>query len=436
MRLTGMTPLSALKREDLPGWTEAYLSSLWVETAEEAISLAAAVADAEIDGNMAGDLRKALSRVIVNIPEEALRPWMETPRLDKGRLGYRVRKEDLEFFRQNGRVSPGSGKGMRLSTQGKTPFDLSDAPLPPSVRLLDRMNPVQDQGNRGTCVAFAVTGQREFGAATNDKLSEQFLYWGCKMLDGCEDESGTYIHTAMTVLREMGICRAATWPYCPTEIAGSEHQGPPPDGAREEARSMIIGNPRPLAANNINHYKLVLAGEGGNGGAPVSFGVLVFESWARSAATFRTGKITLPLPGEMPAGGHAMLAVGYQDAPSVPGGGYLIVRNSWGEDWAAYSPEAPGHAMIPYAYIEQCAHEAFAIEGEGAPDARAPIARKAAPDDPHVVMLESDMRDINGKLIARGKYVIQDPECPERIIEFTPRNMAIFRKSNHRLRGN
>jgi C1A family cysteine protease len=51
--------------------------------------------------------------------------------------------------------------------------------------------------------------------------------------------------------------------------------------------------------------------------------------------------------------------VGYVDDDAVPGGGYFIVRNSWGDYWAADSPEAPGHALIPYAYVEQFSLEAF-----------------------------------------------------------------------------
>lgn len=31
--------------------------------------------------------------------------------------------------------------------------------------------------------------------------------------------------------------------------------------------------------------------------------------------------------------GHAVTAVGYQDDPAVEGGGYLIIKNSWGETW-------------------------------------------------------------------------------------------------------
>ena len=51
-------------------------------------------------------------------------------------------------------------------------------------------------------------------------------------------------------------------------------------------------------------------------------------------------------------GGHALCLAGYVDDPSYQGGGYFIARNSWSDtDWAPESPEMPGYALIPYAYI-------------------------------------------------------------------------------------
>ena len=51
-------------------------------------------------------------------------------------------------------------------------------------------------------------------------------------------------------------------------------------------------------------------------------------------------------------GGHALCLAGYVDDSSYPGGGYFIARNSWSDtEWAPESPEMPGYALIPYAYI-------------------------------------------------------------------------------------
>lgn len=49
-------------------------------------------------------------------------------------------------------------------------------------------------------------------------------------------------------------------------------------------------------------------------------------------------------------GNHAVLLVGYRDQVGAPGGGYFIVRNSWGTDWGYQ-----GYALISYDYIQKYA---------------------------------------------------------------------------------
>ena len=57
-------------------------------------------------------------------------------------------------------------------------------------------------------------------------------------------------------------------------------------------------------------------------------------------------------------GGHALCLAGYVDDDSYPGGGYFIARNSWSADkWAPDSPEMPGYALVPYAYIAAYGHQ-------------------------------------------------------------------------------
>ena len=55
----------------------------------------------------------------------------------------------------------------------------------------------------------------------------------------------------------------------------------------------------------------------------------------------KTGKVPMPASGEAVLGGHAVLAVGYDDAEQR-----FIVRNSWGTGWGMH-----GYFTIPYAYL-------------------------------------------------------------------------------------
>ena len=63
------------------------------------------------------------------------------------------------------------------------------------------------------------------------------------------------------------------------------------------------------------------------------FGFTVYNSIQQSSST---GKIPYPCEGEKIDGGHAVLAVGYEDKMSIKNGmcnkdtkGALIIRNSW-----------------------------------------------------------------------------------------------------------
>jgi C1A family cysteine protease len=75
-------------------------------------------------------------------------------------------------------------------------------------------------------------------------------------------------------------------------------------------------------------------------GYPFVFGFSVYESF-ESQEVKQTGRVPMPSPNEQLLGGHAVLAVGYDDSQRR-----FIVRNSWGKDWGMQ-----GYFTIPYAYL-------------------------------------------------------------------------------------
>jgi C1A family cysteine protease len=75
-------------------------------------------------------------------------------------------------------------------------------------------------------------------------------------------------------------------------------------------------------------------------GYPFVFGFTVYESF-ESDAVSETGNVPMPGADEAMKGGHAVLAVGYDDKDNV-----FICRNSWGAEWG----EA-GYFYMPYAYL-------------------------------------------------------------------------------------
>jgi C1A family cysteine protease len=75
-------------------------------------------------------------------------------------------------------------------------------------------------------------------------------------------------------------------------------------------------------------------------GYPFVFGFTVYESFL-SDQVRTSGQVLMPGGGEAPVGGHAVLAVGYNDGAQV-----FIVRNSWGSGWGQQ-----GYCRMPYAYL-------------------------------------------------------------------------------------
>jgi C1A family cysteine protease len=75
-------------------------------------------------------------------------------------------------------------------------------------------------------------------------------------------------------------------------------------------------------------------------GYPFVFGFSVYESF-ESPEVLDTGVVPMPSDGEAQLGGHAVLAVGYDDATAR-----FIIRNSWGTSWGD-----GGYGYMPYAYL-------------------------------------------------------------------------------------
>ncbi len=75
-------------------------------------------------------------------------------------------------------------------------------------------------------------------------------------------------------------------------------------------------------------------------GYPFVFGFTVYESF-ESDQVAQTGHVPMPQAGEQVVGGHAVLAVGYDDSNQ-----WFIVRNSWGPNWGMQ-----GYFTMPYLYL-------------------------------------------------------------------------------------
>jgi len=320
--------------KDFPASAAQQLAGAWITTAEEFASAA---------GQTGGIVSLAQQ---LGVDSNAVNTLLTAVRA--------VLPEGVAFDDENVEVALGALPVEGSAERGVEPAAM--AQLPPQVDLHSKMPPVRNQGGRGTCVAHATAAVREYllgDQSTSGNLSEQFIYWACKQRDGYPG-GGTYIRIAMGVLHDLGVCPETVWPYNGEQLANNEGQGPPPANALTEATANRIVHFTPLNATSVDSLRGALAA-----GSPIAFSVSVFESCQRPYV-FRNADLHMPLPGERKLGGHAMCMVGYVDDPDVPGGGYFIVRNSWGEAFGYDGEVAGGYCRIPYAYLQRYGMEAYA----------------------------------------------------------------------------
>lgn len=205
--------------------------------------------------------------------------------------------------------------------------------LPRMVDLRSLCSAVENQGELGSCTANALAGALEFlekrdGMPVAD-LSRLFIYYNERDLeDSVEWDSGASLRDGIKALKRWGVCQESLWPY---EVACFADR--PSQAAFAEAAEHKITTYARLTSTA--DMRTCLAE-----GFPFSFGFTVYESF-ESPAVMRTGVVRMPEASERSLGGHAVLAVGYDDARQV-----FIVRNSWGPDWGD-----GGYFYMPYSYL-------------------------------------------------------------------------------------
>ena len=217
--------------------------------------------------------------------------------------------------------------------------------LPPKVDLLAKCSLVEDQGNLGSCTANALAGALEYNEMKTQKfidLSRLFIYYNERMLEGTiNQDSGAMLTDGIKSLVKYGVCMESIVKYDITTFKMK-----PSPAAYKDAATRKISSYYKL--ENLMDMKLALAN-----GYPFVLGFSVYESF-ESPTVARTGILNIPKDNESLMGGHAVCAVGYDDAT-----GRFLIRNSWGTKWGK-----SGYFTMPYSYIShpQLANDMWVIK--------------------------------------------------------------------------
>ena len=212
--------------------------------------------------------------------------------------------------------------------------------VPRKVDYTTAMTPVRDQGDEGTCVAFAsVVGVKEYEDTKEYKkiieLSPRYLYALCKKNDDAPGADGTYPRVAMKMLLKYGVSLESYWPYHPHQ------KDKPKSGAGKSAKTYRIKAYARLSSLDEMKRSLLVNG-------PFLAGVEVFASWFTDRVS-KTGVIPLPKKNDALEGGHAICIMGYDDSKKI-----LKFKNSWSAGWGDR-----GYGYMKYEYIERYCSDAW-----------------------------------------------------------------------------
>lgn len=227
-------------------------------------------------------------------------------------------------------------KGPVVDHPHKFLAEISPVDLPRSVDMESQCPEVYDQAQLGSCTGNAAGGLGQFimmkKGLGNFVPSRLALYWWNRLQDGTTgSDDGSSLTNAMRTLVKYGVPHESLWPYTDQ---GNQFAVKPAKAVWSDGYWHSIA--KSLQVNqSITDMKSCLAQ-----GYPFIFGFTVYESF-ESQEVANSG--IMPMPGfrEQVVGGHAVMAVGYDDATQM-----VKVRNSWGTNWGQN-----GYFFMPYQYI-------------------------------------------------------------------------------------
>ena len=225
------------------------------------------------------------------------------------------------------------------------------AGLPVTADLRPWCPPIENQGSLGSCTANAGVAmveyfeRRAFGKHVD--ASRLFLYKATRNMLHWTGDTGAFLRSTMGAMSIFGVPPEEYWPYIEADYEKEPSAFCYAFAQNYQSISYYRLDPSgTIKTTLLSQIKTNLAG-----GLPSMFGFTVYNSYTQGSTT---GKLPYPTSGEKIVGGHAIIAVGYDDNMKIknanPGAvetkGALLIRNSWGTGWGM-----AGYGWLPYDYV-------------------------------------------------------------------------------------
>lgn len=233
---------------------------------------------------------------------------------------------------------------------------------------------IRNQGDRGTCLAFALSGAIELMVkrdGTSVDISEQNTYFLGKKHTNSWDYPGLNPYQVIDKFTyyDTLFVEEQYWPYNSDNMdctdyaiehpgftcSPTEAQGGGDNNKQQEPKAAAAPGYFILQAHQL-YASVGRIKEAIYRGYPVILSLNANIDF--TIATRKDGVVSWVFKESSCDGicGHAVLAIGYQDDPAVDGGGYVIIKNSWGSSWGYY-----GFAFCTYEWLENSILDAQAV---------------------------------------------------------------------------
>ena len=208
--------------------------------------------------------------------------------------------------------------------------NLADVASGIDYRLKKWTTPVRDQGQLPTCSAFSTIAALETKIKIDTQqdvdLSEAHM-WN---LEGKKAQS---LNTAINIAVKNPITLEKFWPYAKV------------DSAIKNAPGFLKIEKIGKSSGSLKEIKQALLNK-----TPLIFGFKVTKQFMNAPKGIVSAKNMQFVTEQSQHAYHGVAIVGFKDNPNIAGGGYFIIKNSWGVSWGDR-----GYAYVPYDY---CNHDA------------------------------------------------------------------------------